>query len=385
MRILHVVPSYIPAWRYGGPIHSVHGLCKALAARGHDVDVATTNVDGDADSDVPLGVPVDLDGAQVHYFPSTRLRRLYYSPPMYRFMKREMPRWDIVHTHSVFLWPTTAAARLARKAGKPYVLSPRGMLVKDLIARRSPLLKRSWIALFEKENIAQAAAIHVTSPVEGEQLLALGLKPKRMFDVPNGFDLPQAGADSGTSQELSGLPEDYVLFLGRISWKKGIDRLISALARVPGLALVVAGNDDEDYWPKMLKLAGDLGISGRIRYVGFVDGKQKERLIARAALLALPSYSENFGNVVLEAMALGVPVVVTPEVGLAHVVAETRSGVVAGGEPAELSAAIASLAGDRQLRRQLGDNGRAAAALYSWDNVAQRIEHEYRSVVDRRG
>jgi glycosyltransferase involved in cell wall biosynthesis len=299
-------------------------------------------------------------------------------------MKREMPRWDIVHTHSVFLWPTTAAAHLARKAGKPYVLSPRGMLVKDLIARRSPLLKRSWIALFEKKNVMQAAAIHVTSAVEGAELLALGLEPRRMFDVPNGFDLPQPDAAS-SQEELSGLPESYLLFLGRISWKKGIDRLISALALVPGLTLVVAGNDDEDYWPKMRKLADELGIAGRIRNVGFVEGKRKESLIARAALLALPSYSENFGNVVLEAMALGVPVVVTPEVGLAHVVAETRSGLVVEGEPALLAAAIASLVGDPALRRRLGDNGRTAATLYTWDSVAKRIEHEYRSLVDGRG
>ena len=90
MRILHVVPSYIPAWRYGGPIHSVHGLCKALARRGHEVGVATTNVDGDRDSDVPLAESVDIDGVGVHYFPSRHLRRLYYSPPMRQFLAKSL-------------------------------------------------------------------------------------------------------------------------------------------------------------------------------------------------------------------------------------------------------------------------------------------------------
>ena len=177
MRILHVVPSYIPAWRYGGPIHSVHGLCKALAARGHEVDVATTNVDGDGDSDVPLERPVALDGVRVHYFPSRRLRRLYYSPRMRAFLQREVPRYDLVHTHSVFLWPTSAAASVARAASKPYVLSPRGMLVRDLIERRSGWLKRAWISAFERRNVKEAAAIHVTSASEGADLLALGLHP----------------------------------------------------------------------------------------------------------------------------------------------------------------------------------------------------------------
>ena len=119
MKILHVVPTYIPAWRYGGTIHSVHGLCRALAARGHDVDVFTTNVDGLADSDVPLGTPVVIDGVRVWYHPSRFGRRLYRSPDMGRRLKAHVGEYSVVHLHSVFLWPTWAAARAARNAGVP--------------------------------------------------------------------------------------------------------------------------------------------------------------------------------------------------------------------------------------------------------------------------
>src|SRR5204863_3607521 len=139
VRILHVVPTYLPATRYGGPIVSVHGLARALAARGHHVHVFTTNVDGDGTSDVPLGIPVPMHKVQVHYFASP-LRRLYYSPAMGRAL-RSIGEFDIVHTHSLFLWPTYAAARAARKADVPYVVSPRGMLVPELIARKSALAK----------------------------------------------------------------------------------------------------------------------------------------------------------------------------------------------------------------------------------------------------
>ena len=379
MRVLHVVPSYIPAWRYGGPIHSVHGLCKGLAASGHQVDVATTNVDGDGISDVPVATPVDLDGVRVHYFPSTFLKRLYYSPQMDRFMADGMAGWDLVHTHSVFLWPTTAAARIARRARKPYVLSPRGMLVRDLIARRSSLLKSGWIRVFEKRNITEAAAVHVTSHVEGEEMLALGLAPRRLFEVPNGFDLP---GDVAAQRPDAGLPSDYVLFLGRISWKKGIDRLLRAMASIPGVPLVVAGNDDEGYWPKMEQLARELGMADRLYCVGFVEGRRKEALLRGATMLALASYSENFGNVVLEAMALGVPVVVTPEVGLASEVRSSGGGIVADGEPQTFARAIRSLHGDSEARRAMGEKGRKAARSYSWDSVAGRIEQEYRAVLD---
>ena len=110
MRILHVIPSYLPAVRYGGPIFAVHGLCRALAARGHHVEVFTTNVDGPNDSAVPIGVPVAVDGVHVRYFPSKRLRRLYWSPPMARALNTDVAGFTVVHLHSVFLWPTWAAA-----------------------------------------------------------------------------------------------------------------------------------------------------------------------------------------------------------------------------------------------------------------------------------
>ena len=376
MRILHVVPTYIPAFRYGGPIHSVHGLCRALAARGHEVEVATTNVDGPGNSDVPLGSAVDLDGVKVFYFASRRLRRLYYAPSMHRFMKANMSRWDLVHVHSVFLWPTSAAAQLARAARRPYVVSPRGMLVADLIAQRSSMLKRAWIRLFERRNLEHASAVHVTSAIEAQELLALGLRTKRIFEVPNGVDDAATPADAPPP-----FPGRYALFLGRISWKKGLDRLIEAMARVPEATLVAAGNDDEGYWPRMAELAKSLGIEHRVRRVGYVEGAEKASLIRGAACFVLPSRSENFGNSVLEAMACGVPVVVTPEVGLAEVVRATRSGLVESGEPEKLAAAIASLMGDPALAAQLGANARRTAAEYAWPRIAERMEREYRACV----
>src|SRR5665213_796124 len=131
MRILHVVPTYLPAVRYGGPIVSVHGLCRALVARGHEIAVVTTNVNGPENSAVPIGVPVYLNGVKISYFSSMFLRRLYWSPSMANALKRDIGNFDVVHLHSVFLWPTWVAARFARKANVPYLISPRGMLVKE--------------------------------------------------------------------------------------------------------------------------------------------------------------------------------------------------------------------------------------------------------------
>lgn len=382
MRILHVVPTYIPAWRYGGPIQSVHGLCKALAARGHAVEVATTNVDGDGDSAVPLDTPVELDGVRVHYFPSTLLRRLYFSPPMRRFLEDAIPRCDIVHTHSVFLWPTNTAASLARAHRTPYVLSPRGMLVRELIGRRNSLLKKGWIRLFEQRNVAEAAAVHVTSALEAADLLRLGLAPQRTLEIPNGVDQPSPSTPFDEASQP--LPPRFVLFLGRISWKKGLDRLVDAMAAVPGMALVIAGPDDEQLRPTLERKAAALGIADRVSFLGFVHGDAKQRLLSRAAIVALPSHSENFGNSVLEAMAHGVPVVVTPEVGLAQFIQETGSGLVARGDTPDFARALRVLAEDAELRGRMSRCAAAAALRYSWAAIAERMEAEYAAILARR-
>ena len=128
MKLLHVVSSYLPAVRYGGTIVSVHGLCRALVERGHDVHVYTTSVDGPRDSDVPHNEPVDLDGVKVWYFRSNRLRRLYRAPDLATALAAHVAAFDVVHTHAIYLWPLWAAARAARRAHVPYVVSPRGML-----------------------------------------------------------------------------------------------------------------------------------------------------------------------------------------------------------------------------------------------------------------
>src|SRR5262249_38268251 len=158
------------AVRHGGPIFAVHGLCRALAARGHELQVLTTNIDGPGITPTPIATPVDLEGVQVQYFPCPLIRRLYWAPALGRARHNPIGELDIVHLHTGVLWPTWAAARAARRAGVPYVLSPRGMLIKDLIARRSRLAKSTWIHFIERSNVEQAAAVHLTSQLEAAEL-----------------------------------------------------------------------------------------------------------------------------------------------------------------------------------------------------------------------
>jgi glycosyltransferase involved in cell wall biosynthesis len=384
MKILHVVPTYYPAVRYGGPIRSVHGLASGLAAQGHNVHVYTTNADGEGVLPVPLDRPARLDGVTVTYFATSVGRRLYRSPGMRQALASNVASFDIVHLHSVFLWPTSAAARAARRAGVPYVLSPRGMLVGDLIRRRSSLAKRAWIALFERRNIEEAAAVHLTSELEALELRTLGFRCARLAIVANGIELPsgELSTSKSTVTFSSGTRRPYVLFLGRLNWKKGLDRLIPAMEQVTNADLLIAGNDEENYRPELEALARRCGVADRVRFLGPVYGDKKWELLSSAHILALPSYSENFGNVVLEAMAVGCAVIVTPEVGMASVVHKAGCGVVAPGDPANLGLEMKRLLDDHERRRHMGEAGRRAVnAKYSWTVISLKMLDVYAHIL----
>ncbi len=381
LKVLHVVPSYYPAIRYGGPIESVHGLCKGLVQSGMEVHVYTTNVNGEDDSDVPLDVPVNIDGVKVWYFQSSYGRRLYYSRKMKYKLIDHMCDFDIVHLHSVFLWPTWMAARCAARQGVPYVISPRGMLVSDLIKRKSRWVKTLWINLIEKKSFRQAAGIHATSEVEIKELSNLGLNIPFVFCIANGVEIP-SDLDLDQNNNDTAYEKPYVLYLGRINWKKGLDRLIKSWKSVKDVNLIVAGNDEENFQNQLENLARTEGVSERIQFIGSVKGTQKWSLYRHAALLVLPSYSENFGNVVLEAISVGCPVVITPEVGLAPMVSQYTVGSVVKGDPLTLASEINALISDEQLRSNMSRNGvRVARCDYTWVSIANKMKNMYIQIV----
>lgn len=365
MKILHVVPTYLPARRYGGPIVAVHGLCKALVARGHEVHVMTTNVDGDTTLDVPTDRAVDVDGVQVRYFPSP-FPRLYWSPEMRRAL-RDVRVYDVVHIHAVYLWPGVAAARAARAAGVPYVISPRGMLVPELIRRKSRAMKTLWLRLIERRGFAHAAAILFTSKLEWEDAKRVGIPLPSPVVVPNGVDIPPR----------PDVPRDArtLVFLGRVNWKKGLERVIEALPRLHA-RLIVAGNDEENLTPRLRALAESVGAD--VEFTGPVYGAAKDELLARATLFVLMSESENFGNAVLEALAMETPAVLSTGVGLAEEVVAASAGIIG-------MDAVPALLDDASARAQMGRNGRALVeSRFAWPRVAAEMEEAYCSIKLRR-
>jgi glycosyltransferase involved in cell wall biosynthesis len=300
---------------------------------------------------------------------------------MAAFLRRTLGSFDVVHLHSVFLWPTLAAAREAARQGIPYVVSPRGMLVRELIRLKSSFRKRAWIQLIEKRTLRESAAIHLTSRTEEQELRGLRLDLSPSFVLGNGLDDEEYDDLSSIEHHPPATPT--LLFLGRLSWEKGLERLLGALARVPEVRLVIAGNDEGSHERELRELAERLGLSSRLDFVGAADQAAKRRLFASSHALILPSYFESFGNVVLEALAAGLPALVTPGVGAADIVRDREVGVVLPEAEDPMAEAIARFFRPDSTPIPV-ERLRAVAGSYRWAQLATSMQQHYELCLEKR-
>jgi glycosyltransferase involved in cell wall biosynthesis len=243
-------------------------------------------------------------------------------------------------------------------------------------------LKSAWIALIERKNLEDAAAVHVTSTVEREDIRAFGWPLHEIESIPNGLVVGAPADDGAVSEDVlaATVGRPYALFFGRLSWKKGLERLLRAFRFAASGRLVIAGTDDEGLSDALRSLAAELGVADRVQILPrTILGADKAHLYAQARAFVLLSDSENFGNTVLEAMDHGLPVVVTPGVGAAEVVAEGGGGlVVPAGDLRAAGEAISDLLADAPRASALGAAGRAhVRAHFGWDRIAERMEGLY--------
>lgn len=391
MKILHIVPTYLPAYRYGGPIKTVHELNKRLAKKGCEATVYTTNIDGEGVSNVPLGEEVNIDGVKVFYFPVS-FRPWQYSCRLRRALAKNINDFDLVHITSVFLSASTLGAYYAKKFNKPYIISPRGSLMAEPL-KKSGLKKKIYLSLVEKKNLANASAIHFTTEMEKEEYLKAGLPLKKAIVIPNGIEREAAQNLTRNYAEKSfrkkfGIFSDkkIVLFLSRISWKKGLDTLIPSFAEVikkkPKTILVIAGGDDEGYGKTAKELIMEWKLENKIIFTGQILGDDKIAAYRESDVFVLPSYSENFGQVVVEAMAAGLPVVITKNVGVAPSVERAGAGIVIEKDEKQLTEAILKILENPQLAKKMGEQGKKLVETeFSWPEIAEKFAAEYEKLI----
>ncbi len=366
MKILHIIPSYLPGQFAGGPINPVHFLNRELVKRGIKVTVFTTDRDGPRQMKVPLNQEVDIDGVKVFYFENSLFKSWYYSMDMHRALIRRVNEFNIIHITSVFLFASTLGAYYARKFKKPYVISPHGSLMLGPLSMKSPFKKSVYIKLIERRNLINAAAIHFTVEVEKEEYLKSKLPLKKSLIIPNMFDPKEfKGGQKGNSfREKFKIPLDkeIILFLGRINWKKGLDTLIPAFKEVTikksNVILVIAGMDDDGYRQIVEKMVLENELVDKVVFTGMLLGGDRESAIRCSKVFVLPSYSENFGMAVVEAMSLGLPVIISKEVGLSLEVKRFGAGLVIEKNKTELAGAILKILEDKKVADSLIERGK---------------------------
>jgi glycosyltransferase involved in cell wall biosynthesis len=399
MRVLHVTAALAP--RLGGPSKVAVELCEALAARGMEVTLFSTNLGEQGRwcpfaSPVLADVPTDrstwINGVERRYFEVAWPSRLACSPDMARAVRERIRRFDLVHVHSLYQFTTTAASHYAQRWRVPYIVRPHGTL-DPYLRRRHAVRKAVYDRVVQRGQLDRAAAIHYTSQDELELARPLGIRAPGVV-VPLGvnvreFDpLPPRGCFRARHPGLEG--KRLIVFLGRLTQKKGIDLLVQAFARLatefPDAHLVLAGPEDSGFGRIVQGWVDSAGLRHRTTTTGILLGRQKLELLADTDIWVLPSYTENFAMAAVEALACGLPVVLTDRVNIHAELSGAGAGLVVGCDPGELATAIRRLLTDEGLRRRLMAAGPGLVrGRFTWDRAAERMVEVYESTCERTG
>lgn len=338
----------------GGPTYSVPALAKAIALRGHNVSVLVDNYD------ISLGPLLKI------------VRRCELAQPLREYFKS----FDIIHDNGVWLPFNHAIAKAARDAGVPRVISPRGGLQPWVRAQRR---WKKWLGwqLFQRRDLLNASAVFGTAEIETNEVRALGFRG-HTWVIPNGIDVPGPvlSAAKGATRRA--------LFLSRLHPKKGVDDLIACWIRIApkDWVLDLVGPDEANMVERNLEHIRKAGMEDRILFHGPKYGEDKLKLFQSASLFLLPTYSENFGNSVVEAMLMELPVLTTTETPWANLERDEIGWVVQPGEEKLLPVLTSALACDPDKLGRMGVAAREwAQGRFTWDVVGEQVEQAYERIL----
>lgn len=377
MRVLHVLPSLSST--FGGPSAALLGLSRALSARGVRSEIVTTDLGLEDASALEFGRLIEERGVSARYFPrvfsSWLPRDFAFSPQLAQWLRANIRDYDVVHLHGLFNYPNTVAARIAARANVPYILRPCGML-DPWCLRQSRIKKRAYLKLFDERTLLRAAAVSFTTQEEARVSYKVKGQAHGVV-IPLGVNMDEEG--SFPADELT-FPENIkiILFLSRLDPKKGLDLLLPALARLKTIRddffVVIAGNGRTAYETQIKQDIEAQGLEDIVKLVGFVEGSRKIGLLKQAACFVLPSYQENFGVSVAEAMSVGCPVVISDQVNIHEEVSAAQAGRVVPCDAGQLFVALNELLDDKASRHKMGRNGQALVEeQYSWARISKMV------------
>ncbi len=383
MHILHVTPYYVPAYPFGGVVRAVEGMSAALIRRGHTVTVLTTDAvsrterySGDLEE--------SLNGVRVIRVPNLipALRRSNLSTPL--AMRRIAPELiktaDVIHLHEFRTAEALIVTPTAARMNKPVVLSPHGTLTLDA---GETALKRIWDRLFSPITARRISAVIGLTDKETDEARHIWAQfgADSMFTtIPNGVNAAEFESSSGGDdfRQQYGIGDaPLILYMGRLHPRKGASRLVKAFlqAAIPRAKLMIAGPDEGELAAIAPLLTPDMIIPG------FLDASARRAALAAADVFVLPALGgEGLPITVLEALAAGVPVLISPACGL-PIIASANAGVIAPADPDAIAAALREMLADTDLQQERRANARQLARdHFSWDAVAAQIEAVYQEI-----
>lgn len=391
MRILHIIPSYYPAFRFGGPIHSVHLLNKTVVKKGIQVDILTTNAGLNEKQKVQILRQAqddkerwnDVDGVRVKYVSFVGYEHFNFSLSFVRELKKIIRDYDLVHITAIWNFPVLVGAYFCNKHSIPHIISPRGAVNFEAIIDRKKNIKNFYYKFFLKK-VFRNAVFHFTSSLDYMRFIEYNKEDIKHIIIPNGFEVGLY--DKNKIQGKKIIEGKYILYLGRINRLKGLELLIRAFNKIhkkySNVSLIFAGPDNDQYKSTLFKIIKELSLENRAIFLGLLNFDEKLNAIYNCEFLVLPSYSENFGNVVIEALLCKKTVIIGKNVGVRDEISDNNAGLIVDYNENELASAMEHLLDDASYRNNLADNGfNYSQKFYDINTVTDRFINEYEKII----
>lgn len=378
MKILHITPSYKPAFIYGGTTVSVSQLCENLSQDNENqVTVITTTANGQQELPIANKTPINVNGVSVYYFRRITKDHTHFSPTLLWFLFKNVKSFDVVHIHSWWNLVAVFAVLVCWLRGVKPILAPRGMLSKYSFEHENSL-KKQLIHHSLGKFLLSKTFIHATASAElteGKQLVSQW----QGFVLPNILPLPKTPIIHEQDSNSSPIK---LLFLSRIDKKKGLELLFEALSKVSFLFhLDIIGTGDSVYINELQQLATDYHIDKNITWLGRIEGEKRFEYYAQADIFLLLSQNENFANVVIEALSQGTAVFISDNVGLADYVMQKQLGEITKLEVNEIVEKLQDFTKNQTLRKKIRDTAPTIIAQdFDKANIVKQYLYEYEKV-----
>lgn len=373
----------------GGGRSGILGVCNSLMDCGHHITLITSGLD-DADIKNPYGTNF-INCVKVLYFkPFFTLLGTSISFSALNFLFKNIKNYDLVLIHSLYKIHSSFASFICRKYRIPYIIRPHGTLDYFLINRRRSFLKKLFIKFFEIKNFKYASAIQFSSNLEKKNAKKF-ISDFNSIIVPEGIAIPVTNKKKKSLKykhrfKKSNLNQINIIYLGRFHEKKGLFLLIRGFSYIaskfPKAKLILAGSGDSNYTKKVNDLIIKKNLGSQVSVTGFLDEIDKISLLNSADIFVLPSYGENFGLSVVEAMSYSIPVIISNKVGIFEAVKNADAGLIIRCNARSVATGIESLTRDKSLRYRYGKNARKLAhQKYNINNMGQIMSASYMNVV----